>query len=182
MKVNKETPVENFFVKENVEKSPWTDLRTTETPVAFHTFSSYCQWGDKNCRSFEAMKTYGDDLSAKSDKRCEGDSGWLLFTSPNNTVCPFEKKRGRQSVILYSKGENAAKFNDDSESSKCLSNTFSCCFFIPLDKNSTSEGLLPEKRKLSNRKLKQATFLSHGRKPEGNTSHARKVVFSRFSN
>ena len=174
--------MENFFVKENVETSPWTDLKPTGTSVAFHTFSSYCQWGDIHCRSFEAMKTYGDDSSAASKNRCDGDSGWLMMTPPNATTCPFEKKRGRRSVILYSKRTDAAKLNDDSESSKCLSNTFSCCFFIPLDKNSTSEGLLPEKMKLSNRKLKQATVLSHGRKPEVNTSHARKVVFPRFSN
>ena len=33
--------------------------------------------------------------------------------------------------------------------------TLSPFFFIPVDKNSTSEGLLSEKRKLSNRKLEQ---------------------------
>ncbi|XP_015747573.1 PREDICTED: uncharacterized protein LOC107327342 isoform X2 [Acropora digitifera] len=74
-KVNKETPVENFFVKENVEKSPWTDLKTTERPAAFHTFGPLCQWGDEHCRSFEAMKTYGDDRSAKAEKRCEDAVG-----------------------------------------------------------------------------------------------------------
>ena len=184
-KVNKETPVENFFQKENLEKSPWTDLKTTKTPAAFRTFSSWCDWlhtGDLLCRSFEAMKTFGDDVSVKAEERCDGDTGWFMFTSPGNQICPFEKKSGRQGVLLYSKGKEAAKFNDDSESSKCLSNTFSSCFFIPLDKNSPSEGLLPEKRKLSNRKFKQATFLSHGRKPEVNTSYARKVVFFKFSN
>ncbi|XP_067031283.1 uncharacterized protein [Acropora muricata] len=74
-KVNKDTPVENFFVKENVETSPWTDLKLTGTSVAFHTFSSSCQWGDIHCRSFEAMKTYGDDPYAKSENRCEDAVG-----------------------------------------------------------------------------------------------------------
>ena len=32
------------------------------------------------------------------------------------------------------------------------------------------------------RELKHATFLSHGRQPEVNNSHARTVVFPRFSN
>ena len=32
------------------------------------------------------------------------------------------------------------------------------------------------------RELKHATFLRHGRQPEVNISHARTVVFSRFSN
>ena len=32
------------------------------------------------------------------------------------------------------------------------------------------------------RELKHATFLSHGRQPEVNNSHARAVVFPRFSN
>ena len=32
------------------------------------------------------------------------------------------------------------------------------------------------------RELKHATFLSHGRQPEVNISHARKVVSLRFSN
>ena len=36
--------------------------------------------------------------------------------------------------------------------------------------------------KLDNRELKHATFLSHGRQPEVNNSHARAVVFPRFSN
>ena len=34
----------------------------------------------------------------------------------------------------------------------------------------------------SNRWLKQATFLNHGRQPEVNISHARTVVSPRFSN
>ena len=33
-----------------------------------------------------------------------------------------------------------------------------------------------------NRELKHATFLSHGRQPEVNISHARTVVSPRFSN
>ena len=36
-------------------------------------------------------------------------------------------------------------------------------------------------RLFSNRELKHATFLSHGRQPEVNISHARTVVFLRFS-
>ena len=32
------------------------------------------------------------------------------------------------------------------------------------------------------RELKEVAFLSHGRKPEGDISHARKVVSPRFSN
>ena len=129
-KVNKEASVERFFVKENVETSQWTDLKPTGTSVAFRTFSPNCPWSEKGCRSFEAMKTFGDNPNAGAEKRCEGDSGWLMFTAPNNTVCPFEKKRGRQGVFLYSKGKDAAKFNDDSESSKYLSNTFSSCFLF----------------------------------------------------
>ena len=35
---------------------------------------------------------------------------------------------------------------------------------------------------VDNRELKHATFLRHGRQPEVNISHARTVVFSRFSN
>ena len=171
-----------FFRKENLKQSAWRDLMTTKNPVAFRPESLLCAKKPAHCRLFEVMKTFGDDQSAASEKRCNGHSGWLMLTAPNNSICPFEKKRGRKSVFLYSKGKEAAKFNDDSESSKCLSNTFSSCFFIPLDKNSPSEGLLPEKRKLSNRKFKQATFLSHGRKPEVNTSYARKVVFFKFSN
>ena len=35
---------------------------------------------------------------------------------------------------------------------------------------------------VTSRELKHATFLSHGRQPEVNISHARTVVFPRFSN
>ena len=149
-KVNKTTPVKYFFLKENVEESQWTDLIPTKKPAAFHTHTPDC-WGKfENCRLFEAMKTYV--VPADYQKRCDGDYGWLIFTAENNKDCDYEKKAGRQRVFLYSKGNVAANFSDDSESSKCLSDTFSF-FLIPVDKNSTSEGLLPEKRKLSNRKL-----------------------------
>ena len=180
-KLTKSSRSTDFFRKENLEQSPWDDLMEIKNPVAFRTDSSLCWRVPLHCRLFEVMKTFGDDQSAASEKRCDGDFGWLMLTAPDNRICPFEKKRGRQSVFLYSKGKASVKFNDESESSKCLSNAFSF-FFIPLDKNSTSEGLLPGKMKVSNRKLKQATFLSHGGKPEVNTSHARKVVFHRFSN
>ena len=155
-KVTKASQLTYFFRRENLVESPWKDLKENKNPVAFGTLSSLCSQVSAHCRLFEAMKTFGDDQSAQAEERCDGDSGWLMLTGPNNTICPFEKKRGRQMVFLYSKGKGAVKFNDDSESSKCLSDTFSF-FFIPLDKNSTSEGLLPEKMKLSNRKLKQAT-------------------------
>ena len=180
-KVKQSSGSTDFFRKENVEQSPWGDLKKIGTFAAFGTVSVMCWDFPEHCRSFEIMKTFGDDQSAISEKRCDKDFGWLTFTAPNNNICPFEKKSGRRSVFLYSKGKAAVRFNDDSELSKCLSNTFSF-FFIPLDKNYTSEGLLYEKMKLGNRKLKQATFLSHGGKPEVNTSRARKVVFPRFSN
>ena len=95
---------------------------TTETLADFKMPSS-C-WPD-GCRLFNIMKTYKDDFAAPDEKRCEGDSGWLMLTHRDGPVCPFEKKRGRQRVFLYSKGKAAVVFNDDSELSKCLSNTFS---------------------------------------------------------
>ena len=119
----------DFFRKENLEQSPWDDLMKSETPAAFVTVSRLCWESPAHCRSFEIMETFGDDQSAESEKRCDGDSGWLMLTAPNNRICPFEKKRGRQSVFLYSKGKASVKFNDESESSKCLSNTFSFFFY-----------------------------------------------------
>ena len=122
-KVNKTTPVKYFFLKENVEESQWTDLIPTKKPAAFHTHTPDC-WGKfENCRLFEAMKTYV--VPEDYQKRCDGDYGWLIFTAENNKDCDYEEKAGRQRVFLYSKGNVAANFSDDSESSKCLSDTFS---------------------------------------------------------
>ena len=94
---------------------------TTEKPAVFVTIPEICWYRDK-CRLFEAMKTKG--------KSCDGDSGWLMLTARDGDNCPYEKKRGRQRVFLYSKRKDAAKFSDDSESSKCLSNTFSFFLFL----------------------------------------------------
>ena len=124
-KLPKGTRAADFFRKENVEQSPWDDLMTTGTPAAFVPKSRLCPRPD-HCRLFEAMKT----LKGDKGKNCDGDSGWLMLTSPDSNNCPYEKKRGRQRVFLYSKRKDAAKFSDDSESSKCLSNTFSFFLFL----------------------------------------------------
>ena len=128
-KVPKSSRSTDFFLKENLEKSPWDDLMTTEKLASF-TLQRPCWKMYAHCRLFEVMKTYKDDPSAEDEKRCDGDFGWLMLAAPNNEICPFEKKRGRQRVFLYSKGKAAIRFNDDSESSKCLSNTFSFFFFL----------------------------------------------------
>lgn len=112
-KLPKGTRVTDFFRKENVEQSPWDDLMTTETPATFVTKSVLCRHERRLCRLFEAMKTFKDNEEAHAEKRCDGDSGWLMLTGSNNTVCPFEKKSGRRSVFLYSKGKAAVRFNDD---------------------------------------------------------------------
>ena len=135
-KIAKASRATNFFQKMNLEKSPWDDLIPTQHPVVFSTTSPICR--EPYCRLFPIMKTYGDEV--KAAKRCDGDSGWLMLTALSNRICPYELKRGRQKVFLYSKGKNAAHFNDDSESSKCLSSTFSFLFlFLWTCKNSTSE-------------------------------------------
>ena len=126
-KVPKSNDATDFFLKENLEKSPWDDLMTTENPASF-SMSANCWKLAAHCRLFHVMKTFKDDITA--EKRCDGDFGWLMLAAPNNTVCPFEKKRGRQRVFLYSKGKAAVRFNDDSELSKCLSNTFSFFFCL----------------------------------------------------
>ena len=123
-KVPKQGYSTDFFVKENLEKSPWEDLMTTETPVAFNMSDLCWKWPD-GCRLFQLMKTFKDDTDAADENRCGGDSGWLMMTARKAFVCPFENKRGRRRVFLYSKGKTAVTFNDDSELSKCLSNTFS---------------------------------------------------------
>ncbi|XP_029197146.2 uncharacterized protein LOC114962351 isoform X2 [Acropora millepora] len=112
-KVTKASQLTYFFRRENLLESPWEDLNENKNPVAFGTLASLCSSVAAHCRLFEAMKTFGDDQSAQAEKRCDGDFGWLMFTAPNNNVCPFEKKRGRQTVFLYSKGKGAVKFNDD---------------------------------------------------------------------
>ncbi|XP_074631291.1 uncharacterized protein LOC141889861 isoform X2 [Acropora palmata] len=112
-KLTKSSRSTDFFRKENLEQSPWDDLMEIKNPVAFRTHSSLCWRVPVHCRLFEVMKTFGDDQSAASEKRCDGDSGWLMLTAPDNRICPFEKKRGRQSVFLYSKGKASVKFNDE---------------------------------------------------------------------
>ena len=177
-KVPKSTLLPDFFVKENIEQSPWDDL-ITENARVFRSGDD-CWNRPAHCRLFRAMKVFE---KGKSGKSCDDFIGWLMLTARNGEICPFEKRRGRQRVILYSKGKAAVRFNDDSESSIAFPTLSAFFFFCSFgQKISTSEGLLPEKMKLSNRKLKQATFLSHGGKPEVNTSHARKMVFPRFSN
>ncbi|KAK2567648.1 hypothetical protein P5673_008501 [Acropora cervicornis] len=112
-KLTKSSRSTDFFRKENLEQSPWDDLMEIKNPVAFRTDSSLCWRVPLHCRLFEVMKTFGDDQSAASEKRCDGDFGWLMLTAPDNRICPFEKKRGRQSVFLYSKGKASVKFNDE---------------------------------------------------------------------
>ena len=128
-KIPKLSPMPDFFMKQYVEQSPWNDLISTETPVVFR-LPDDCWNYPAHCRLFQAMKTFGADASGPGGEICDGDIGWLMLTARSSDICPYEKKLGRQRVFLYSKGEAAVKFNDDSESSKCLSNTFSFFFLF----------------------------------------------------
>lgn len=112
----------DFFAKDNLELSPWDDLSNKTQVTAFKLWSPVC-WQNKSlCRGYELSKANGDSESMK--QRCDGDIGWLMITPSHAMVCEFEKKEGRQAVALYSKGNTAARFNDDCESSQYLSNTF----------------------------------------------------------
>ena len=126
-KLDKGTPVRDFFLKQNLEKSPWNDLTAKTNLRGFHTQSYGCWQKLPLCRLFVAMKSFGDESEA--NRHCLGHYGWLMITAKNNTFCKYENKPGRRRVILYSKGDNKAEFTDDSESSKCLSNTFSFFFY-----------------------------------------------------
>ena len=112
----------DFFKKEFLEQSPWDDISSDKTTEArtFNFAGRNC-WS-QTCRYFEMSKAYGDEKS--QERRCNGDIGWLMITMEKDAVCWFEKRQGRQRAILYSKGKTAARYNDDSESPRCLSNTF----------------------------------------------------------